>query len=117
TVELTGRALAPMDARVLVVRDRLLALNAQGVAAHLDVEVFLLYSGQLRFDDEVVTVREYVQQRKRARPGCAASEPIAANHAVHRALQTEQRCERIFDSNDHNCPSKRVNSSLAPCVG
>src|SRR5690242_15885583 len=59
-VELTGRALAPMDARVLVVRDRLLALNAQGVAANLNVEVFLLDAGQLRLDEEVVAVGEAV---------------------------------------------------------
>src|SRR5688572_15908886 len=94
-IELTGRTLAPMNARVLVVSNRLLALDPQRIAANLNVGILLLDAGELRLDDEVVAVREHVQQRKRARTRRATAEPIAAHHAFHRALQTEQRRKRI----------------------
>ena len=54
-----------------------------------------------KLHDEVVAIRKNVQQRKGARAGRAATEPIATHHALHRALQTEQRRERVSDSNDH----------------
>src|SRR5688500_9443910 len=104
-----------MDARALVVRDRLFALDPQHVAANLDVEVFLLDPGQLRHDDEAVAVRKHVQQRKCARTGRAAAEPIAAHHVIHRALQTDQCRERVSDSNDHVCPPEKA-ENLAPAL-
>src|SRR6185295_15076806 len=61
-VELTGLTLAPMHAGLVLVRDGLLALDAQRVAADLHVEVLLAHAGQLRHYDEVLAVVEYADR-------------------------------------------------------
>ena len=118
SIELSADALAPMRARLIRVFHGLLAVDPDGRALDLDVEVFLLHAGQLGDDLEVFAALEHVDGRIRAAPTCERPEPIALHCVVHRALHGQERRERISHSQDHGGLLFRADQkTMDPVVG
>jgi hypothetical protein len=94
-VELPGRPLAPVQARLVAVLDGLGSSDTDRPALDLDLQIRLPDAGHLGNEDEIVALAEDVERRIGAAGARARLEPVAGSQRVERLLEIEKRIERI----------------------